>query len=222
MLDSGILLAEVGVNKTSDILNEVADYYSSKLAEHGDCPRGVDWNGEASQVLRFEQLTKIIKQDEGFSLNDLGCGYGALLDYLRSQYKDIIYHGCDVSADMVKAARTRHESITDAQFVVAPEPSAIADYGVASGVFNVRLGRPDAEWKSYIKATLDTLDRTSRLGFSFNCLTSYSDAHKMRDYLYYADPLELFDHCKRHYSREVALLHDYGLYEFTILVRKQL
>jgi hypothetical protein len=29
-----------------------------------------------------------------------------------------------------------------------------------------------------------------------------------------------FDHCKRNFSRQVALLHDYGLWEFTILVRK--
>ena len=40
------------------------------------------------------------------------------------------------------------------------------------------------------------------------------------DYLYYADPGRLFDLCKRRYSRNIALLHDYGLYEFTILVRK--
>ncbi|REM56201.1 class I SAM-dependent methyltransferase, partial [Mycobacterium tuberculosis] len=49
---------------------------------------------------------------------------------------------------------------------------------------------------------------------------SYSDASKMRDDLYYADPCALFDLCKRRYSKSVALLHDYGLYEFTILVRK--
>jgi hypothetical protein len=42
----------------------------------------------------------------------------------------------------------------------------------------------------------------------------------MRNYLYYADPCALFDLCKRRYSKHVALLHDYGLYEFTILVRK--
>ena len=46
-------------------------------------------------------------------------------------------------------------------------------------------------------------------------------AERMKDYLFYADPGELFDHCKRRYSRWVALLHDYGLYEFTILVRKE-
>ena len=98
----------------------------------------------------------------------------------------------------------------------------MADYGLASGIFNVRLGRSDAEWFDYLQATLDVLDRTSSLGFAFNCLTSYSDEDKKRDYLYYADPCQLFDLCKRRYSRQVALLHDYGLYEFTILVRKML
>ena len=43
----------------------------------------------------------------------------------------------------------------------------------------------------------------------------------MRGHLYYADPASVFDLCMRRYSRHVALLHDYGLYEFTILVRKQ-
>jgi hypothetical protein len=44
----------------------------------------------------------------------------------------------------------------------------------------------------------------------------------MRPDLYYGDPCALFDHCKRRYARNVAVLHDYGLYEFTILVRKDL
>ena len=44
--------------------------------------------------------------------------------------------------------------------------------------------------------TLDEMDAGSRRGFAFNCLTSYSDAERMQDYLYYADPRVLFDHCK--------------------------
>jgi hypothetical protein len=44
----------------------------------------------------------------------------------------------------------------------------------------------------------------------------------MRPDLYYGDPAFFFDHCKTHYARDVALLHDYGLYEFTLLVRKEL
>ncbi len=209
-------------NKTANLLFEVANYYSSKLAEHGETPRGVDWNGEESQTLRFEQLSKIFSQPADFSVNDLGCGYGSLFDYLKSNYGGITYYGCDISSDMIRAAQKRHTGNTNAHFVIASEPPKVADFGIASGIFNVRLERSDIEWRQYLEATLDVLDRTSKLGFAFNCLTSYSDKDKMRDYLYYSDPCVLFDLCKKRYSRHVTLLHDYGLYEFTILVRKQL
>lgn len=208
-------------SKKTELLNEVATYYAEKLAEHGDTPRGVDWNGEESQTTRFEQLCKVINpENSAFFLNDLGCGYGALLDYLRSKYPACTYLGIDVSHEMIGAAKQRHATVPQARFITSAEADQLADYGVASGIFNVRLGRTDAEWFDYLQATLDVLDRTSSLGFAFNCLTSYSDEDKKRDYLYYADPCRLFDLCKRRYSRQVALLHDYGLYEFTILVRK--
>lgn len=203
-----------------ELLGEVAGYYTARLAEHGDTPRGVDWNGAESQHLRFAQLSRVIAGDVPFSINDLGCGYGALNDYLRGQYPAFDFAGYDIAASMIDTARGRVGERADTRFVVASEPDRVADYGVASGIFNVRLGHGDDEWFEYVTATLDVLDRTSRRGFAFNCLTSYSDADKMRDTLYYADPGRLFDLCKRRYARNVALLHDYGLYEFTILVRK--
>jgi len=205
----------------SKLLNEVAGYYAAKLAEHGETPRGVDWNGEDGQMMRFLQLSKIIDDASSpFSICDLGCGYGALREYLRGKFPSVHYTGVDVSEDMVHAARQRYGDAEDVRFVVSSEPDQLADYVVASGIFNVRLGRSDEEWLDYVKATLEVMDRNSRRGFAFNCLTSYSDAEKMRDTLYYADPCLLFDLCKRRYSRNVALLHDYELYEFTILVRK--
>lgn len=208
-------------NHKTDLLAEVAEYYSSKLAEYGQTPRGVDWNGEESQTQRFEQLKNIINTTNHFSVNDLGCGYGAFYDFLAHRYESYFYFGIDVSVDMIRAAERRYQDKRQARFVLSSEPEQVADYGVSSGIFNVRLSRSDDEWRSYVEDTLDVLDRTSRFGFAFNCLTSYSDADKMRDYLYYANPCVLFDLCKRRYSRNVALLHDYELYEFTILVRKQ-
>lgn len=207
-------------NNKNELLTEVAEYYTAKLAEHGETARGVDWNGEESQTTRFEQLSKIIDTSGTFSINDLGCGYGALYDYLVKEHAHFSYVGVDVSDGMVNAATQRYKGNAQVRFILASEPDQVADYGVASGILNVRMGRSDTEWRDYLEDTLDVLDRTSRLGFAFNCLTSYSDADKMRDYLYYADPCKLFDICKRRYSRNVALLHDYKLYEFTILVRK--
>ena len=208
------------MNTQQALLTEVADYYSAKLAEHGQTPRGVDWNGEESQTLRFAQLCQVIEGSAPFSLNDLGCGYGALLDFLRTRFHAVTYYGCDVSVGMIDAATKRHAHDVSSTFSVSAEPPLRCDYGIASGIFNVRLARGDTEWRRHLEATLEVLNTTSEKGFAFNCLTSYSDPDKMKDYLYYADPLVLFDLCKRRYSRNVALLHDYGLYEFTIIVRK--
>lgn len=210
------------LNSKGELLTEVANYYSDKLAQYGETPNGVDWNGEESQNIRFSQLCKIIKTaaHSQFSLVDVGCGYGALLDYLNANYSSYSYLGVDVSEDMINAARSRYSVIAGARFINASSSDTDSDFAIASGIFNVRLGRSDEEWYEYLQHTLDILDNSSRAGFAFNCLTSYSDKNKKRDYLYYADPCKLFDLCKRRYSGQVALLHDYGLYEFTILVRK--
>ncbi len=202
------------------LLREVANYYGDRLNQHGATPKGVDWNGENGQLNRFAQLARVIDRADGFTLNDLGCGYGALVDFLSPRYANFQYYGYDVSAEMIAAARDRYRGRPFVSFNPGSIPEVVADYGIASGIFNVRLGITNTEWLDYLLGVLDVLDRTSLDGFAFNCLTSYSDQEKMRSDLFYADPCQLFDHCKRRYSKNVALLHDYGLYEFTIIVRK--
>jgi SAM-dependent methyltransferase len=201
------------------LLDDVAQYYAGRLREFGATPAGVDWRDEASQRTRFEQLLKAI-EDGGESVLDLGCGYGALLGFLREQRFPGTYHGLDVVPEMIAAAKARHSDDARASFAVGSLPGRAADYVLASGIFNVRRRRGDPEWQDYVEATLAEMDRAARHGFAFNCLTSYSDPERMRDDLYYGDPCHYFDLCKRCYSRDVALLHDYGLWEFTIIVRK--
>lgn len=199
------------------LLGDVADYYTTKLREYGATPRGVDWNGEEGQHLRFAQLAKILPQN-AFSIADVGCGYGALLHYLSQNFGNFQYLGCDISAEMIKAANL--DAPPNARFMQGAQPDQVSDYCVASGIFNVKLNRSDADWREYVETCVDSLFASSQRGFAFNCLTSYSDDDKKRADLYYADPCYWFDRCKRRYSKEVAVLHDYGLYEFTIIVRK--
>jgi len=85
----------------------------------------------------------------------------------------------------------------------------------------VRLTTATDDWEKHVVATLEAMNAGTTRGFAFNCLTSYSDPPKRQPYLYYGDPCYYFDLCKRRYSGNVALLHDYGLYEFTLLVRKE-
>ena len=202
-------------------MGDVLNYYNSKISNYGTSARGVDWNGEESQALRFHQLCKILSgSSKKFTLNDLGCGYGALIDYLDESYSDYQYIGIDISNQMIEVANNNYGNRSDIRFLLAEKPDQVSDYSIASGIFNVRINASDNEWFEYIQTTLEILNNSSRLGFSFNCLTTYSDTDKRREYLYYADPCQIFDLCKRRFSKNVALLHDYGLYEFTILVKK--
>ncbi len=199
--------------------HKAANYYTQKIRAHGPSPQGVDWNGETSQRVRFEQLCKVISeaQDEAFSILDYGCGYGALVSFLRQRYKNFCYTGFDISEEMVKQAELLYPSY---RFLSDDKMLTTHGYVVASGVFNVKLDTPIQDWEDYVKTTLHQIDSLSHKGFAFNILTSYSDPDRMKDYLYYADPCMYFDYCKRNFSKWVALLHDYGLWEFTILVRK--
>ncbi len=199
-----------------EILDSVRAYYGAKVTQHGTTARGVDWSTEESQQLRFAQLTRVFDVPPPFSVNDYGCGYGALLDFVRMTGVEIDYRGFDISEEMIARARARHPEIA---FHLDASSLGMADYTIASGIFNVKLGTPKASWQDYVLRTIDEIAALSRRGFSFNMLTSYSDPDRMRDDLYYGDPCFYFDYCKRKHSRQVALLHDYGLYEFTIITR---
>lgn len=201
------------------ILNEVSKYYTDKIQQFGTTPQGVDWNSTDSQELRFEILSNVILQDEKFSILDFGCGFGSMLDYFDKKYNSFKYVGFDVSEEMVHAALEKFSTKEYAKWTTSL-PEENVDYVIASGIFNVKLENNNEDWLNYILETLHKIDASSTKGFSFNVLTKYSDSEYMKDYLYYADPLFLFDYCKTHFSKNVALLHDYNLYEFSILVRK--
>ena len=202
------------------ILSQTKQYYDKKLAVYGPSPKGVDWNSAQSQELRFEQLLKICDTGSPFSLNDYGCGYGALVAYMTEQNYRFKYNGFDLSVQMIDTARKEYGELRHCAFVSDEESLGVADYTVASGIFNVKQQTSDEEWKDYVLHTLGKIAELSKKGFAFNVLTKYSDPEFMCQDLFYADPLFLFDYCKKNFSRLVAVLHDYPLYEFTILVKK--
>lgn len=202
-------------------LDSVADYYSNKIEVYGATSKGVDWKDDESHRIRFDQLVKVLPQDhEQFSLLDYGCGYGELLNYLMVQKSsDFFYNGYDISDAMLKEAQKKfsHEKFN---WYLDRNDLNPVDYVISSGIFNVKLTLNSKEWLDYIIKTLHDFDCLSHKGFAFNALTSYSDVEYMREDLYYTDPLFIFDYCKQNFSRSVSLLHDYKLYEFTIIVRK--
>lgn len=201
-------------------LESVKELYTNNLNEHGITSRSVGWPDPEAQRLRFQKLASIIEPDgvSPVSINDWGCGYGSMFDYFKTTDIEISsYYGYDVSPEMIAAAGSQIEDPA-AEWIVSSEVTTAADYTFVSGTFNVRFDAGDSEWDGYIKQKLRELYAQSKRGIAFNLLTSYVD---WRDpHLFYADPSEYFAFCKTELSRYVTLLHDYPLYEWTILIRR--
>jgi SAM-dependent methyltransferase len=203
----------------SPILGRVAAYYSSKLAQHGATPQGVDWNGQSSHELRHRQFLRLL-DDADASVLDLGCGFGDFLRFLRAHGHRGPFTGYDVAPNMIAEAVRLHGEGADRQWRVGAKPVETADFAVASGIFNVKGDVPAETWARYVHDTIDVLARAGRRGFAFNVLSLSSDPERRAGHLYYAGATEMLADCLRRFGRSVALLQDYGLYEFTVIVRR--
>jgi SAM-dependent methyltransferase len=206
------------VNEIDSIRGEVAAYYSSKLATHGPTAQGVDWNGAASHDIRHRQFLRLFGDDAQASVLDLGCGYGDFLRFLRAEGHQGPFIGYDVAAAMIAEASRLHGDV-GCRWRIGAEPAETADFAVASGIFNVKGDVSTEGWGRYVRDTVDVLAQAGGRGFAFNVLSLSSDRARRSANLYYADPAEMLSYCLVRYGRSVALLQDYGLYEFTLLVR---
>lgn len=197
-------------------------YFTDKIETYGAVPKGADYNGYGAQEVRFEQLIKVIDSSTAFSIIDYGCGYGALFDFLQKKDWQFTYYGFDMIEKMTVAGKNTHKDFSNAHFFRSEDNLAIVDYLTAGSIFNNKFESNTGEWQEMVSATLQRMNGLCKKGFSFNMLTKYSDEDRMaqRPDLFFGDPLYFFDFCKRNFSRNVALLHDYNLYDFTILVRK--
>jgi len=207
------------LSQYDDILAGIADYYTAKLAQHGPTARGVDWNGEESQNQRHRQFLRLLGDERDACILDLGCGYGDFLRFLRTRGFSGTYIGYDIAPNMIAAACRIHGEGRNRLWRVGAAPQETADYAIASGILNVKGDIPVQVWNERVHDTMDVLARAARRGFAFNVLTLTSDPALRRPNLYYADPAETLAYCLSRFGRSVALLQDYGLWEFTVIVR---
>lgn len=200
-------------------LTEIEKHYSESIKKYGTVSKGVGWNNEEGQILRFQKLLSICPpppHQESFSVNELGCGYGALYRFLQEKKYRVDYVGYDISEEMLHIAKEYTNN--EVSLICSDRITQEADYSITSGIFNAKFSYDDKIWLEYILEILHNMNEMSRKGFSFNMLTNFVDYKNPN--LYYADPNYFFDYVRKNFSKNLILLHDYDLWEWTILVRK--
>ena len=201
-------------------LNSIERLYSENITKYGIDSRSVGWNTEDSQKLRFKMLLNLIEEKNmDFSINELGCGYGELYNYLKqNNFAVKEFKGYDISKPMLDHCKVYLKNAIDLKLFNSSKISELSDYTVTSGIFNVPGDNKLKEWEDYIEETLINMFEYSEKGISFNLLTTYVDYED--ENLYYGDPKKYFSFCKTKLSKNVSLFHDYNLFEWTIIVKK--
>ena len=178
--------------------------YGRSLRHYGATPQAVFWNSRKSQEARFAALLAMVSRDlaaKGRSdtapvIADIGCGYGAMLDYMRARpgLSSWGYQGVDINAAMIRECRTRFAS-DKPRFTLGRTPASVVDYAVFSGTFNLCLIADEDRWPSYIIDCLAGCWPHCRRGMALNLLCRKQTGVSNR--IYYADR----DHMVRALSR---------------------
>lgn len=205
-----------------EIEKEIRSYFSATFQKHGSSPQGLDWNSKAAHYKRLGVIVSEVNATSDFSINDVGCGFGSLLDCLFGAGKaEFSYQGYDLVEEMVKSAReTWCDGKLDINFTSGgTDALAMADFTIASGTFNMKQSTSTEDWHAYVLENLVKMLAATRKRIIVNFLTGYSDEEFKRDDLYYPDPKEMLGFGLKQ-TGSAAIRHNYGLYDFTLVVDK--
>jgi hypothetical protein len=214
--------APPGSQPLLDVYAATERYYTRRALIYGATPEGVDWPSAQSQELRIAQLLKGMNFQHACSLNDLGCGYGAALDTITKCWPaaKIDYLGIDLSPEMVHLAQLMWGGRPRAAFAVGHVSPRVADYSIASGIFNVKLGCARDRWEGLVRKTLGELGATSRRGFAVNFLAAEGGPGDIPE-LYRTSPEPWVDYCETECDARVDVISGYGLPEFSLRLSKR-
>ena len=198
--------------------------YTAALGRHGASPQGVFWNSAKSQHARFAALLAMIRAaprrvSTGApppSIADIGCGYGALYDYMldRDEYAGWTYLGLDINPAMIRACRQRHPA-DRSRFRPGATPPAPVDYALFSGTFNLCMIDDAARWQRYILDQLAGCLPQCRQGMVLNLLCRRRMT--ITNNIFYADHGSILDEWRRRFgdirvAATPGLKHDHSFF----------
>jgi len=204
-------------------VRRIGQEYSDLVKRHGPIPQSAGYRDATAQELRYRQLAELIARDDWnapATVAELGCGYGAFYRYLVQRFPGRMasYAGYDVSEDMLREGNALLSADPAVSFHLADRVAAPADYVFLSGIFNVRLEAPEAEWRDHVRTTLRDCFAQARRGLAFYVMRSAVDYRDPR--FFYADPGEFASFCQDSLSPKLCLFQDYPLFEWTMVIRR--
>lgn len=214
-------------------IDKQIEYYESLLTEHGENYKALDWNSPESQKLRFEvmeDLFKVANKDKGFSILDVGCGFGDFYAYLKLKKYKCSYTGVDISPKILEVAKKRHPDARFSILDILNDPIRDKfDYVVESGIFNIRTSEETSHLE-HVKSMLLRMFELCKIGVGANFLSmavalrmssvyGIKEENLNKNQYYYFKPEQIVSFIN-FISGRYMLMHDYHPAEFTVFILK--
>ena len=163
--------------------------YEDRFAALGPAPKGVFWRNQSTQIARFDALLSLVTKVTPIAnttLGDVGCGYGAMLDFIKktSRYQHLNYIGIDINRAMINRCKREFPDHKN-MFFVGKSPQSTVDFCVFSGTFNLCHTNNTTLWLDYIFSNLRQCWQRSRYGLVLNLLCGHKA--EVKNQIFYAD-----------------------------------
>jgi SAM-dependent methyltransferase len=190
-------------------------YYGALLSEHGPVPASIDASREG-QRLRFGILWEAICADRSpTSTLDVGCGYGAFVEYLIEHgHYDAAdgYTGIDISQEMITAASDlRPNRRFEVRDLIEEPYDRQFEAVISCGIFQLDHGG------EYVDSIIDAMWRATGRVLAFNMLSAYAPEKTAGEA--YFEPGRVMIHCQK-LTPFVTVNHSYRQNDFTVVMTR--
>lgn len=186
-------------------MNNLKKYYKNQFKKYGPTLNGVGWSKKKKSTKRYKVLLKILKfksKKKIFSILDVGCGYGKLIDYLPKNFK-YNYTGIDIVQDMIEYAKKKNQS-KNCNFYKKDilKITKKYDFIICNGVFTLKNNLNEKKMREFVLKCLNKFNKHSNIGFSFNLMSEIVDYKS--NILFYPDKDFIINFSKKKKYSEIV------------------
>ena len=150
----------------------IAQKYNKRFTKLGAVPEASLWFSKARQLARFKLIADVVAQKrpkENFSINDIGCGYGAFLPYLFQRFpnQDFTYTGFEIAEKPLNYCIKKYQT-SNVVFEIGSSPKRHSDFSIMSGTYNYAPVLTPEVWQDYLFKNLSQIWNSSSCGIIFN------------------------------------------------------
>ncbi len=196
--------------------------YRELFEKNKGTPMAVSSESLAHKRLRFTKVTDVIRDDNDFTVHDVGMGVADLYVFMQGRFADrrFTYSGTEILKEYVEAAQERFPDLEFQHRDLAEAPGADRyDYVLMSGVFHQRRESSIRNWEAFSQDIIRNAFAMCRKGVAFNFISPFVDFYQTQ--VYYANLPKLINFINDDLSRFFEVRHNYALFEFTVFVYKE-